>query len=132
MVMKYNDPADQLLVFFPDETTQKVGIKTLKTYCERMQAEKIHNAVIVVASGMTPSARSTIHEMKPKYQIEMFMEQELLINITEHELVPIRLFENFYFPNFFRIFFQFSNGRPHASSPDRRRKTRTSSSLQNH
>ena len=31
-VMKYNDPADQLLVFFPDEVNQKVGMKTMKQY----------------------------------------------------------------------------------------------------
>ena len=32
LVMKYNDPADQMLVFFPDEVNQKVGMKTMKQY----------------------------------------------------------------------------------------------------
>ena len=31
-VMKYNDPADQLLVFFSDEVNQKVGLKTMRQY----------------------------------------------------------------------------------------------------
>lgn len=89
LVMKYNDPADQMLVFFPDEVNQKVGMKTMKQYCERMQAEKITNAMVVVAAGMTPSAKTAMIELQPKYKIESFMEQELLINITEHELVPM-------------------------------------------
>ena len=54
-----------------------------------MQAEKITNAIVVVASGMTPSAKTAMIELQPKYKIESFMEQELLINITEHELVPM-------------------------------------------
>merc|ERR1712071_673046 len=60
-----------------------------KQYCERMQAEKITNAMVMVAAGMTPSAKTAMIELQPKYKIESFMEQELLINITEHELVPM-------------------------------------------
>ena len=44
-----------MFVFFPDES--KVGIKTIKTYCQRMQEENIMRAIIVVQSGMTPSAK---------------------------------------------------------------------------
>ena len=89
LVMRYSDPSDQLIVFFPDEANSKIGIKTLKTYCDKMQKEKIYRAIIVVSTGMTPSAKNTINEMLPKYVIEKFTEQELLINITEHELVPM-------------------------------------------
>ena len=46
---------DQLFVFFPDEP--KVGIKTIKAYCTRMQEENISRAIIVVQTGMTPSAK---------------------------------------------------------------------------
>ena len=46
---------DQMFVFFPEEP--KVGIKTIKTYCQRMQEENISRAIIVVQSGMTPSAK---------------------------------------------------------------------------
>ena len=44
-----------MFVFFPDEP--KVGIKTIKTYCQRMQEENIHRAIIIVQHGMTPSAK---------------------------------------------------------------------------
>ena len=50
-----DDPTDQMFVFFPDDA--KIGIKTIKTYCKRMQEENITRAIIVVQVGMTPSAK---------------------------------------------------------------------------
>ncbi len=97
-----------MFVFFPDD--EKIGIKIIKTYCQRMQEENIHRAIIIVQQGMTPSAKQvqnisiilyviifglthlfcfqSLVDMAPKYILEYFLESELLINITEHELVP--------------------------------------------
>lgn len=119
LVAHNDDPTDQMFVFFPDEA--KIGIKTIKTYCTRMQEENIHRAIVVVQAGkefanaeclnficfleqcinftyfcilffifpgMTPSAKQSLVDMAPKYILEQFLESELLINITEHELVP--------------------------------------------
>lgn len=86
LVAHNDDPTDQMFVFFPDEP--KIGIKTIKTYCTRMQEENIHRACVVVQGGMTPSAKQSLVDMAPKYILEQFLESELLINITEHELVP--------------------------------------------
>ena len=47
-----------MFVFFPDDA--KIGIKTIKTYCQRMQQENISRAVIVVQAGMTPSAKQVM------------------------------------------------------------------------
>jgi DNA-directed RNA polymerase I, II, and III subunit RPABC1 len=55
LVAHNDDPTDQMFVFFPDEP--KIGIKTIKTYCQRMQEENITRAIIVVQQGMTPSAK---------------------------------------------------------------------------
>lgn len=54
-----------------------------------MQEENISRAIIVVRQGMTPSAKQSLVDMAPKYILEMFMEAELMINITEHELVSV-------------------------------------------
>jgi DNA-directed RNA polymerase I, II, and III subunit RPABC1 len=86
LVAHHNDPTDQMFVFFPEEP--KVGIKTIKQYCQRMQEKNISRAIIVVQTGMTPSAKQSLVDMAPKYILEQFMEAELMINITEHELVP--------------------------------------------
>ena len=53
-----------------------------------MQEENISRALIVVQTGMTPSAKQALVDMAPKYMLEQFREAELMINITEHELVP--------------------------------------------
>ncbi|KAG9510180.1 DNA-directed RNA polymerases I, II, and III subunit RPABC1, partial [Fragariocoptes setiger] len=81
-----DDPTDQMIVFFPDQG--KLGIGGLKSYCQRMQEENISRAIIVVQQGMTPSAKQALTDMAPKYILEQFIESELLVNITEHELVP--------------------------------------------
>ncbi|CAG0880640.1 unnamed protein product [Cyprideis torosa] len=86
LVAHNDDPTDQMFVFFPDDV--KIGIKVIKTYCQRMQEENITRAIIVVQQGMTPSAKQSLIDMAPKYILEQFLESELLINITEHELVP--------------------------------------------
>lgn len=49
LVAHNDDPTDQMFVFFPDEA--KIGIKTIKTYCTRMQEENIHRAIVVVQAG---------------------------------------------------------------------------------
>ncbi|KAJ3197474.1 hypothetical protein HK101_003172 [Irineochytrium annulatum] len=77
---------DQLLVFFADDET--VGIKPIKKYCEQMMQQSIMKAIVIYQKNLTPSAHKVIHEMAPKYAIEIFQEAELLVNITQHTLVP--------------------------------------------
>lgn len=81
-----DDPTDTIFVFFPDE--QKVGVKTIKTFAERMRNEGVFRAIMVTQANLTPFAKQCLTEMAPKYSIEVFQEQELLINITKHVLVP--------------------------------------------
>ena len=42
----------------------------------------------MTTQGMTPSAKQSLVDMAPKYILEHFLESELLINLTDHELVP--------------------------------------------
>eukprot|EP00455_Lapot_gusevi_P003144 TRINITY_DN112_c0_g1_i1.p1 TRINITY_DN112_c0_g1~~TRINITY_DN112_c0_g1_i1.p1 ORF type:complete len:229 (-),score=75.73 TRINITY_DN112_c0_g1_i1:278-898(-) len=81
-----DDPTDQIFVFFPEEA--KVGVKPIRNYIERMDKEKITRAIIVAQTGITAFARTVLHEMSDKYVVEQFQEDELLVNITEHVLVP--------------------------------------------
>ncbi|XP_042886842.1 uncharacterized protein LOC122262772, partial [Penaeus japonicus] len=65
LVAHNDDPTDQMFVFFPDEP--KVGVRTIKTYCTRMQEENIQRAIIVVQSGMSPSAKQDVFLPTPTY-----------------------------------------------------------------
>lgn len=60
----------QIFVFFPDEA--KVGVKTIKTYVDRMKTENVHRALLVVQQNLTPFARQCVSEMSSKYHLEVF------------------------------------------------------------
>ncbi|GER40354.1 DNA-directed RNA polymerase family protein [Striga asiatica] len=81
-----NNSSEQIYVFFPDD--QKVGVKTMKTYTNRMKEEGVHRAILVVQQNLTPFARGCISEISSKFHLEVFLEAELLVNIKDHVLVP--------------------------------------------
>lgn len=83
---KQEDPTDQMFVFFPNE--DKVGVRTIKTYADRMKTEGVTRALMVVQANLTPFAKQAVGEMHSKLHMEVFQELELLINITRHVLVP--------------------------------------------
>ena len=87
LVERMDDPTDNLFVFFPEDT--KVGVKPIRNYCNRMKDENVTKAILVVQEGITPFARQALNEMAPRYKIEHFRESELLVDITEHTLVPV-------------------------------------------
>jgi DNA-directed RNA polymerase I, II, and III subunit RPABC1 len=80
------DPTDVIIVFFADE--QKVGVKTIKAYFDQMESEKIKRGVLILQSKLSSFAKNVLGDMAPNYILEEFLENELLVNITEHVLVP--------------------------------------------
>nr|XP_023916719.1 DNA-directed RNA polymerases II and IV subunit 5A-like [Quercus suber]POF05235.1 dna-directed rna polymerases ii and iv subunit 5a [Quercus suber] len=64
------DSSDQIYVFFPEE--QKVGVKTMKTYTNRMRSENVFRAILVVQQSLTPFARTCISEISTKFHLEVF------------------------------------------------------------
>jgi len=86
LVQKRDNPTDHLFVFFSED--QNVGVKPIRTFVERMVEQSVFKAVIVIRNTITSSASKICQSMAPKYQIEQFMESELVVNITEHKLVP--------------------------------------------
>ncbi|CAH1425478.1 unnamed protein product [Lactuca virosa] len=77
---------EPIYVFFPNEL--KIGVKVIKAYMFLMRDENIHRAIIVVRHGMTPSAKACQAEIAGMYQMDVFQEGELLVNIRYHYLVP--------------------------------------------
>nr|CDS29804.2 DNA directed RNA polymerases I, II, and III [Hymenolepis microstoma] len=82
------DPSDMLYVFFPDE--DRVNMKTIRAYVDQMQHDSCTKAILVLREvGLTPAAKSAIAELLAnKITMECFYENELMVNITEHKLVP--------------------------------------------
>ena len=80
------DAEDQLFVFLPDD--DKVGVKTIKQYCEMMKEASVSHAILVVKQDVTPFAKTALQEMASTYLIEHFRDAELLVDVTEHRLVP--------------------------------------------
>ena len=87
LVEKADDPSDQLFVFFPID--EKVGVKPIKNCCQRMKEQNVKRAIIVVKVNLTSFSKQAIREMAQRGdRIEYFKESELLVDITEHKLVP--------------------------------------------
>jgi DNA-directed RNA polymerase I, II, and III subunit RPABC1 len=81
-----DDPTNQIFAFFcPDET---IGVSPIREYIQKMEGQKVKRAILVVQAGITPYAKAVLLGMAPKRIMEQFREQELLVNITDHVLVP--------------------------------------------
>jgi DNA-directed RNA polymerase I, II, and III subunit RPABC1 len=86
LVEKADDDSNQLFVFFPED--EKVGVKPIKVYTDRMRSESVSNALMVLRVDITPFAKQAVQEMSDSFRIEHFKESELLVDITQHQLVP--------------------------------------------
>lgn len=65
-----------------------MGVKPIKVYTDRMREENVGNAILVLRVDITPFAKQAVQEMSDSFRIEHFKEPELLVDITEHTLVP--------------------------------------------
>mmetsp|Transcript_11499 Transcript_11499/g.27002 ORF Transcript_11499/g.27002 Transcript_11499/m.27002 type:complete len:234 (+) Transcript_11499:97-798(+) len=92
LVEKADDENNQLFVFFaedPSDKDAKVGVRPIKVITDRMRAEGVSNAIMVLRVDITPFAKAALSEMSGDFRIEHFKEVELLVDITQHQLVPV-------------------------------------------
>lgn len=82
---KEADQTDQLIVFFTEELS--VGVRPIRNFVQTMSEKGITRAVVVIRNHITPAAAKVLQSL-PKLKFESFFESELLVNITEHQLVP--------------------------------------------
>lgn len=85
-VSKRDNPLDLIYVFFPNDV--KVGVKMIKQYLERMRHDNVTRGILVVQKNLTGYGKSAILEVSKFYNLEVFLEAELLVNINKHMLVP--------------------------------------------
>lgn len=88
---RQNNTTDQIYVFFTEEVRGKaLGVKPIAAKAERMERDGVDRAIVVLQTGLTPYARQAVERVNDagKFRIEVFLENELLVNITHHQLVP--------------------------------------------
>jgi len=90
LVQKKDNPTDQIFVFWPSDP--KIGVKPIQRYKDKMVEDNVKRGIIIVQQQMTNFARekalAEINNSTEGYHMEWFLEAELLVNITEHVLVP--------------------------------------------
>lgn len=87
LVEKSDDSTDQLFVFFPSD--EKVGLAPIRLYCTRMKEAGVSRAIVIVRGNLTSIAKNAIAELSQRgFKLEYFKDAELLVDITEHRLVP--------------------------------------------
>lgn len=68
-------------------TEISIGVKHMRTFAQTVAMNNFHTGIVVTQNAITPMALKIIPTVLPSI-IETFVEQDLLVNITHHELVP--------------------------------------------
>ncbi len=82
-------PFSKIIVFFTDD--DKIGVKLIRSYYDQMIEMGISKGIIIVKDNITSFAKNEISSFVNKeipVYIEIFLENTLMFDITEHELVP--------------------------------------------
>jgi DNA-directed RNA polymerase I, II, and III subunit RPABC1 len=94
---KLGDYSGRIVVFFPND--EKIGVKHIREYYNRMIDLQIQKAILVVKESITSFAKNEILSFaNPSASLEnpdpmpvnmeVFLDTFLMFDITEHELVP--------------------------------------------
>ena len=82
--------SDGLGIYFPNDV--KVGIATIRIIIDNMNGHDLTRAIVIVRAAMTSSAKKFLNELPDSsVQVQAFEEAELMVNITEHEVLAPRL-----------------------------------------
>ena len=80
------EPKEKMLVFYLGQ--DKVSKKDINDYALKMHQASATNCILVVKSALSPMAKDQIATLESYISIEVFNQDELLVNITHHVLVP--------------------------------------------
>lgn len=87
MLLKKKAPDDEMcFVFFP--VPLKLGVKEVREFLQQMRENQVKNGIFVVQQPLTSFAKNAMAEFQGQFDLETFQENELLVNIMKHVLVP--------------------------------------------
>ncbi len=82
------DPAPQIgTIHVEFNPSASVGIKDLKAFAQLLSDKQFYTGIFIVQSAPTSSALKIIPSLLPTI-MEIFKEEDLLVNISRNELVP--------------------------------------------
>jgi DNA-directed RNA polymerases I, II, and III subunit RPABC1 len=77
----------EIWVEFCTDSAGSIGVQTIKKFLYHMGEHKYHTGILVTASPLSAQARRVL--VPGSYGIpECFLDDDLIINVTHHELVP--------------------------------------------
>lgn len=79
-------PANIGVIYVKFASDSSVGIKQLREFAQQLHEGNHHSGIYVTGAPVTTSALKQVQNLP--ITIEVFAEQDLLVNITKHELVP--------------------------------------------
>ena len=68
--------------------TSKINTETIKDFFGIMKKFKVDSGIIITSGKLSQQAKQKITEINTQIKIEVFSLGELVVNITEYELVP--------------------------------------------
>lgn len=83
------DPATEcgtVWVEFMQESS--IGVKEIKRFVQHCSGNNFKAGIMVTQGALSAQARKSVTATSQLVQIECFMQDDLLVNITHHELVP--------------------------------------------
>ena len=84
-----NDNGKQMLVYYVDvpPASTQLGVNAIGDAIVEMDKYKLHNAIIITSKQLSPPAVKHINGLVA-YNIDIFLEEEMAYDPTEHFLVP--------------------------------------------
>lgn len=83
-----NPKADIGTIYIEFLGDDSVGIKQMRNFAQSVLKGSHYGGILVTKVNITPSALKIIPAVAAQTKIEVFNEQDLLVNITHHDLVP--------------------------------------------
>ena len=82
------DPNKKIILYYQYFPDQKVNTDYIKQYLNLMRETKVNSGIIIISGKLSQQAKQKLQEINQELQVEIFTVNELVVNITEHELVP--------------------------------------------
>ena len=85
---KINDESSTIYVEYI--IAEKIKTDDITQFCMKLKEKNIPNGIIIISGLISSMARQKLKETNDSklFHIEIFEDKELIVNITEHELVP--------------------------------------------